>query len=115
MVASYSIKSTYTANREQANAAGRSDFVLKSIDKSAGFVIEVKRTGEMSKETLDDLTRQALEQINSRNYASVLTREGFEKIHHVAIAIKGANVSIKFEEKDYSEYDHMKDYLMLKN
>jgi len=100
MVASHSIKSTYTASREQANAAGRSDFVLKSLDKTKGFVIEVKRAGETGKETLDDLIIDALKQINTRNYASVLKREGYEKVHHVAIAIKGANVSIKFEEKD---------------
>ena len=115
MVVSHSIESTYTANREQANAAGHSDFVLKSINKFVGFVIEVKRTGKTSKETLDDLILEALNQINSRNYASVLAREGYEKIHHVAIAIKGAKVSIKFEQKDYPEYGYMKDYLMLEN
>ena len=112
MVASHSIKGTYTASREQSNAAGRSDLVLKSIDKSTGFVIEVKRAGVDAKETLDDLIVDALQQINSRNYASVLAREGYAKIHHVAIAIKGANVSIKFEQKDYPEYNQMKDYLV---
>lgn len=65
------------SNREQGN--GRPDLVLKPFQpKQPAIILELKRTQKFSE--MEKLCKEALEQIEERNYAAELVEEGYQSV-----------------------------------
>ena len=84
-----------TSNRE--SGYGRYDLVLEARDKSKGIIIEFKTLDEEEGEAkLEDTAERALEQIESKCYASELVANGIanENIYKYGFAFQGKKVLI---------------------
>lgn len=86
-----------TSNRE--SGYGRYDVLLHPLTPSLpAFVFEFKRFVPSRENTIEDTLETAMHQIKSNNYASTLQQEGHTNIHLIAIAFKGKEVKMRYEE-----------------
>ena len=85
------------SNREAGK--GRFDLVLKAkYSKSTSFVLEfkyLKGTSKNLESNLDNLTNEAIEQIQSKNYSFDLK----EKVIYIGLAHHGKDVKMKWVER----------------
>ncbi len=84
-----------TSNRE--SGLGRYDVVMEPRDKKKdAFVFEFKVKNQDSKESLEDTVRNALKQIEEKNYDAMLIAKGIpkERIRHYGFAFEGKRVLI---------------------
>ena len=88
-----------TSNRE--SGLGRYDVIIEARDQSKAIIIEFKTLGK-GEETLEDTVRRALEQIESKAYATELIARGIqsENIYKYGFAFQGKTVLIAKGEKD---------------
>ena len=91
------------SNREAGK--GRFDLVLKAkYSKSTSFVLEfkyLKGTSKNLESDLDNLTNEAIEQIQSKNYSFDLK----EKVIYIGLAHHGKDVKMKWVERQaYMRY-----------
>ena len=85
-----------TSNRE--SGLGRYDVVMEPRDKKKdAFVFEFKVKNQDSKESLEDTVRNALKQIEEKNYDAMLIAKGIpkERIRHYGFAFEGKKVLIR--------------------
>ena len=84
-----------TSNRE--SGLGRYDVVMEPRDKKKdAFVFEFKVKNQDAKESLEDTVRNALKQIEEKNYDAMLIAKGIpkERILHYGFAFEGKRVLI---------------------
>lgn len=84
-----------TSNRE--SGLGRYDVVMEPRDKKKdAFVFEFKVKNQDAKESLEDTVRNALKQIEEKNYDAMLIAKGIpkERIRHYGFAFEGKRVLI---------------------
>ncbi len=85
-----------TSNREAGE--GRFDIQMLPLDKRLpGILIELKAGKKCTDEMLDELAKNALEQIKKRIYPSEMESLGVEKVLKYGIAFSGKKVRIKAE------------------
>ena len=87
-----------SSNRE--SGFGRYDIMLEPIDKNnekyPGIVIEFKVFNQKKEDTLEETVKNALRQIDEKNYDAELIKRGVkeENIYHYGFAFKGKEVLI---------------------
>lgn len=85
-----------TSNREAGE--GRFDIQMLPLDKRLpGILVELKAGKKYTDEMLDELAKNALEQIKKRIYPSEMESLGVEKVLKYGIAFSGKRVRIKAE------------------
>ena len=90
----YKIKS----NRESGD--GRYDISMIPRDrKHPGIIMELKSKTGLNKKELEDLSVEALNQIDDKRYDSEMRSDGIENILKLGIAFSGKKVKIKTEYK----------------
>ena len=86
-----------TSNRE--SGYGRYDVILHPLKANLpAFVFEFKRFVASKENTIQDVLDAAMLQMKTKNYAAILKQEGHTNIHLIAIAFKGKEVKMQFEE-----------------
>ncbi len=86
----YKIKS----NRESGD--GRYDISLFPRDKKyPGIIMELKSDKDLSDKKLDDLSEEALDQIDDKRYDAEMREEGIKNILKLGIAFSGKKVKIR--------------------
>jgi hypothetical protein len=86
-----------TSNRE--SGYGRYDVILHPLKANLpAFVFEFKRFVALKENTIQDVLDAAMLQMKTKNYAAILKQEGHTNIHLIAIAFKGKEVKMQFEE-----------------
>lgn len=81
------------SNRESGE--GRFDIQLTpKIDNMPGIIIEIKAVRDDSKEQLQALAQEALEQIESKHYDAMLASQGVQSIYKYGIAFCAKKVEI---------------------
>ena len=86
----YKIKS----NRESGD--GRYDICLIPRDKKyPGIIMELKSDKDLSEKKLDDLSAEALEQIDDKRYDAEMHEDGIQSILKLGIAFSGKKVKIR--------------------
>ena len=86
-----------TSNRE--SGYGRYDIILHPLKKELpAYVFEFKKYVSSLEKTIDETVERAMDQIKTKEYASVLRQEKCENIHLVAIAFKGKEVKMIWEK-----------------
>ncbi|MBP3611513.1 MAG: AAA family ATPase [Lachnospiraceae bacterium] len=91
-----------TSNRE--SGAGRYDIQMKPLDKRLpGLLLELKVPQEKIDESqiaekLEELSRQAIGQMETKQYAMELQQDGIQKIMKIGVAFYKKQVKVAFEE-----------------
>jgi hypothetical protein len=86
-----------TSNRE--SGYGRYDVILHPLKANLpAFVFEFKRFVASKENTIQDVLDAAMLQMKTKNYAAILKQEGHTNIHLIAIAFKGKEVKMRYEE-----------------
>ena len=85
-----------TSNRESGE--GRFDIQLMPKNNSSpGVLIELKSKKDLSKEQLETLAQEALDQINERRYDSEMITHGITTIFKYGVAFSGKHVAVSVE------------------
>ncbi len=91
------IRDSYEVRSNRESGFGRYDIALIPRNQGkAAFVIEFKVYDESEEKTLNDTVKEALKQINDKNYDAQLIERGIPKemIRHYGFAFKGKKVLI---------------------
>jgi len=90
-----SISNTHEVKSNKESGFGRYDVMIipKDISKT-GIIIEFKKINVLSKETLEQGTVKALEQIEDKKYETELLEKGIKDIIKLAIVFKGKEVKL---------------------
>ena len=88
-----------TSNRE--SGYGRYDVMLHPLHPNLpAFVFEFKKFDAEDEESIQETLSSAMQQMKTNNYAATLQQEGHTDIHLIAIAFKGKEVKMVFEEAE---------------
>jgi hypothetical protein len=86
-----------TSNRE--SGYGRYDVMLHPLQPNLpAFVFEFKKFEDDDEASIQDTLTSAMQQMKTNNYAATLQQEGHTNIHLIAIAFKGKEVKMVYEE-----------------
>ena len=86
-----------TSNRE--SGFGRYDIMLHPLKKALpAYIFEFKKFNAKRETSMDDSLNAAMLQMKTKNYATTLQQEGNSNIHLIAIAFKGKEVKMQYEE-----------------
>jgi len=86
-----------TSNRE--SGYGRYDVMLHPLQSNLpAFVFEFKKFDAEDEESIQETLASAMQQMKTNNYAATLQQEGHSNIHLIAIAFKGKEVKMVYEE-----------------
>jgi hypothetical protein len=86
-----------TSNRE--SGFGRYDIVLHPLEKDLpAYVFEFKKFNSKRENSMEESLDAAMLQIKTKNYTSILKQEGHQNIYLIAIAFKGKEVKMRYEE-----------------
>jgi hypothetical protein len=86
-----------TSNRE--SGYGRYDVMLHPLQSNLpAFVFEFKKFDAEDEESIQETLASAMQQMKTNNYAATLQQEGHTNIHLIAIAFKGKEVKMVYEE-----------------
>jgi hypothetical protein len=86
-----------TSNRE--SGFGRYDIMLHPLKTALpAYVFEFKKFNAKREISMDDSLNAAIIQMKTKNYAATLQQEGHTNIHLIAIAFKGKEVKMQYEE-----------------
>ena len=90
------LEETHLVKSNQEAGYGRYDLLLIPKDQEQiGIIIEFKKVRRDQQENLETAANNALQQIESRQYAQVLLNAGIKKIIKLGIAFAGKKVLIK--------------------
>jgi hypothetical protein len=93
------LQSQYQLSSNKESGFGRYDIVLKPIkDSLKAYIFEFKKYDSDEEETIQETLTNAMNQIKTKEYASVLLQDGFNDIDLVAIAFKGKEVKMVWEK-----------------
>jgi hypothetical protein len=88
-----------TSNRE--SGYGRYDVMLHPLQSNLpAFVFEFKKFDAEDEESIQETLSSAMQQMKTNNYAATLQQEGHSNIHLIAIAFKGKEVKMVYEEAE---------------
>ena len=82
-----------TSNRE--NGLGRYDIVLKSKKNKVSYIMELKYLKAGNKEKLEELAKEAVQQIKEKRYD-----EGLEEVIYIGLAHQGKDVAMEWVENN---------------
>ena len=86
-----------TSNRE--SGFGRYDIMLHPLKTTLpAYIFEFKKFNAKRETSMDDSLNAAMLQMKTKNYAATLQQEGHTNIHLIAIAFKGKEVKMQYEE-----------------
>ena len=86
-----------TSNRE--SGFGRYDIMLHPLKTTLpAYIFEFKKFNAKRETSMDDSLNAAMLQMKTKNYAATLQQEGHSNIHLIAIAFKGKEVKMQYEE-----------------
>jgi len=86
-----------TSNRE--SGYGRYDVMLHPLQSNLpAFVFEFKKFDAEDEESIQETLSSAMQQMKTNNYAATLQQEGHTNIHLIAIAFKGKEVKMSYEQ-----------------
>jgi hypothetical protein len=86
-----------TSNRE--SGFGRYDIMLHPLKTALpAYIFEFKKFNAKRETSMDDSLNAAIIQMKTKNYASTLHQEGHTNIHLIAIAFKGKEVKMRYEQ-----------------
>jgi len=90
-----SLSGTYEIKSNKESGYGRYDVMIipKDISK-LGIIIEFKKINNLSKESIEEGTLKALQQIEEKRYSQELVNKGVKDIIKLAIVFKGKAVRI---------------------
>ena len=90
-----SLSETYEIKSNKESGYGRYDVMIipKDISK-LGIIIEFKKINTLSKESIEEGTLKALQQIEEKRYSQELVNKGVKDIIKLAIVFKGKAVKI---------------------
>lgn len=95
-----SLKDTYDIRSNRESGYGRYDVMLLPKNKTKlAVVIEFKKVGVTSNDSLEKATKLALSQIQNKGYLNELKHQGFTRTVSVAMCFKGKQVKIASEVK----------------
>jgi hypothetical protein len=94
------LKDTYHIKSNREAGLGRYDLMLvPKSKKGAGIIIEFKKASVRDKETLEQATDRAMEQIIAKKYAHEVREHGVDHVLMYAIGIQGKQVLIKMQQE----------------
>ncbi|AJA48706.1 hypothetical protein CPAST_c26390 [Clostridium pasteurianum DSM 525 = ATCC 6013] len=90
-----SLSNEYYVKSNKESGYGRYDVMLipKNISK-LGIIIEFKKINDFSDSTIEEVTKEALDQIYDMNYRANLEEKNIKNILELAIVFKGKNVKV---------------------
>lgn len=90
-----SLSNEYYVKSNKESGYGRYDVILipKNISK-LGIIIEFKKINDFSDSTIEEVTKEALNQIYDMNYRANLEEKNIKNILELAIVFKGKNVKV---------------------
>ena len=90
-----SLADTYEVKSNKESGYGRYDVMIipKDISKQ-GIIIEFKKINEFLDDTIEDATKEALEQIEEKKYEAELIAKGIKNIVKLAIVFKNKEVQV---------------------
>ncbi|AVK51413.1 AAA family ATPase [Clostridium sp. MF28] len=90
-----SLSDNYEVKSNKESGYGRYDVMIIPKDASKyGIVIEFKKIDEFLSDTIEEATKEALEQIENKKYAQELLSRGINNIIKLAIVFKNKEVEI---------------------
>lgn len=90
-----SLSGTYEVKSNKESGYGRYDVMIIPKDISRiGIIIEFKKINNLSKESIEEGTLKALQQIEEKRYSEELVNKGIKDIIKLAIVFKGKAVKI---------------------
>jgi hypothetical protein len=93
------LQSEYRISSNRESGYGRYDVILHPLKANLpAFVFEFKRFVALKETTIEDVLDAAMLQMKTKNYAAILQQEGHTNIHFIAIAFKGKEAKMRYEE-----------------
>jgi hypothetical protein len=90
-----SLADTYEVKSNKESGYGRYDVMIIPRDISRkGIIIEFKKINEFLEDTIEEATKEALEQIEDKKYEAELLNRGIKNIIKLAIVFKNKRVEI---------------------
>lgn len=90
-----SLSGTYEVKSNKESGYGRYDVMIIPKDISRiGIIIEFKKINNLSRESIEEGTLKALQQIEEKRYSEELVNKGIKDIIKLAIVFKGKAVKI---------------------
>jgi PD-(D/E)XK nuclease superfamily/Predicted AAA-ATPase len=90
-----SLRDRYIIGSNRESGYGRYDVMLEpKVKAKTGFIIEFKAFNEAFHENVEQVAKEALEQIEAKQYEVELKKRGIEKIVKMGIVFKGKEVRI---------------------
>ena len=94
----YALSGKYLVYSNQEAGKGRSDCVIKPIDKrKSAVIVEFKHVKKIPPGNLKQEAQNGLQQINEKAYIHNLKREGYERIFKYGIAFHKKNCAVAME------------------
>ncbi len=94
-----SLKNNYKVKSNIEVGYGRTDILLIPFEKNkVGFIFEFKVA--KTEDELEERAKEALRQINKKEYDTPLKEEGIKNIYKIGIAFCGKKLKIEYEKKE---------------
>jgi len=88
------LEGEYITKSNIESGLGRYDFLIEPKNKSKrAFIMEFKSTDSVEK--LEEISKEALKQIEDKKYDISLKQNGIKEITHIGIAFYGKQIKIK--------------------
>ena len=90
------LEGEYITKSNIESGLGRYDFVIEPKNKTKrAFIMEFKATDSIEK--LEEVSKEALEQIENKKYDVSLKQNGIKDITYIGIAFLGKEIKIKYK------------------
>ena len=90
------LEGEYITKSNIESGLGRYDFLIEPKNKSKrAFIMEFKSTDSVEK--LEEISKEALKQIEDKKYDVSLKQNGIKEITHIGIAFCGKEIKISYK------------------
>ena len=90
------LKDTYYVNSNRESGYGRYDIMLEPKEKSGNsFIMEFKVLDDIKEKTIEDTIKNAKEQIDKKEYETILKEKGYTNITKMVFAFKAKEVKME--------------------